>query len=218
MKTAFIFFSLVLCISIVHAQSNLLTQVGTGQLYLKTQSNEFDGSPFLIENPVLGNVKLSFGKTYDNLQLLFDAYNNRVYYFEKDSIYQLIDVVVEFSLIEKNVTRQFKRIPADVKLLDGKFVEVLTEGKITIVHYHSKKLEESAVYGGTAKKSMIDLKETYFISNGKWKVAHYGLSNLNELTSDQQTALQAFLDKEKLNVKKEKGFIAAIQYYNSLFQ
>ncbi len=57
-----------------------------------------EGSPFLFEEWRTGKITLRNNRFFENVQLKFDVYNNKFFYNKNDSLYEILDDVVEIRL------------------------------------------------------------------------------------------------------------------------
>ena len=196
----------------------IMTQAGTGQLFRQVRGDGAQGSPFFLDKPMAAEVTLSYGKTAREESVIFDASNNRLLLYRNDSLFHFTDAVIAFTLETPTQQYTFKRIPSSTPGFDNRFVEVLAEGKITYVIDHRKKLETVPVYGGANEQEYKNITNAYVITGKNWKAVDPSASLLRSLTNDKATEMQSFFESARFNFKKDAGFAAGIQYYNSLFK
>ena len=216
-------FSLIVALFSLHTSSFgqgqiIMTQAGTGQLFYQVRGDAYRGSPFFSEKPGPANVTLAYGKTVKQDSVIFDTHVNRLWLYKNDSLFHFTDAVVAFTLETPTQQHIFKRFASSSANLDSRFVEILAEGKITYVRDHRKELESVAVYGGAAEREMKDISKSYIIEGRTWKEVSPSLSLLRTMTSDKATEMQSFFESARFNFKKDAGFAAGIQFYNSLFK
>lgn len=196
----------------------IMTQSGTGQLFRQVRGDGMQGTPFFQDKPMSADVTLSYGKTVREESVIFDVYSNRLLLFRNDSLFHFTDAVVAFTLESPTQLYTFKRIPSSAPGLDNRFVQILAEGKITYVIDHRKKVESVSVYGGANEQEMKNVNTSYVITGKNWKPVDPSASLLRTLTNDKATEMQSFFESARFNFKKDAGFAAGIQYYNSLFK
>jgi hypothetical protein len=193
----------------------------SGTPYKVRELNNVEGTPFLFNEWLDGRVVLKNGSVYKDLKLKFDLYNNKVFYNNNDTMYQFIDPVVEFRLVNpkgdsKSKELVFSFVPA--KAEKNSFAQVLAKGKTSLVKFQSKAVEEASEYGTASKTRFFVTKtSTYFVTGEKVEPARYSSDVLEQLTNDKAPQMRKFLKENKLNLKKEVDFITALTYYNSLF-
>lgn len=196
----------------------IMTQAGTGQLFYQVRGDSYRGSPFFNEKPLPAWVTLAYGKTVKQDSVVFDTHVNRLWLYKNDSLFHFTDAVVAFTLETPSSTHVFKRMPSTIATLDSRFVEILAEGKLTYIRDHRRELESVPVYGGAAEREMKDVSKSYLVQGKEWKAIFPSVSLLKSLTSDKASEMQSFLESARFNFKKDAGFAAGIQYYNSLFK
>lgn len=197
-----------------------------GILYRETaKNNDIAGSPFLFDEWKTGTVVLENNERYDNIKLKYDAHLNRFFYTQHDLTFELVSDVSQIRLkdpahfndstydmvFKKNLTA------ADDSQISG-FVEELCNGKVNIVRAYKKEPEGENGTNGlveTERKFVLHTR-LLAIKNNNVIPIKYNSHTLEDLTSDKQSQVDNFIKSNKLNVKNEKDFIAAVAYYNSL--
>ncbi len=215
---------MLIIICMIHA--NGISQRGiyigdqnTGRPYTTLKTERIDGSPYLFNEWKAGRVKLKNGLKYDSLQLKFDAFLNKVFYNHNDSLYEFLHEVAEFD-IYPNINAQpytFYQLRAEKSFKPGTFVQVLARGKITVIKYYLKEVDERKEYGSPiVLKEYRDRSSSFILANGEVYPAKYSAKLLDEIITDKSREINLFINNKDLNLKKEAGFLAAVQYYNSL--
>ena len=223
-----LFLALCLALTCNAFAQKILHDPITGLPYRLGTYSDIQGSNFLFDDWRPGKVVLRNGKSYGNLLLKFDAHNNKFYYNYKDSLYEFVDDIVEVRLHDKNFKNDaaydmvFKNtFHVANKIKPGIFVQVLTEGKISLVKLHQKPIVEvpgsGSAYGGNEmSRKFVSKNETLAILNNHFKPVKLSLDFLEDLTVDKSREVKAFIKAKNLNVKKETDFGVALSYYNLL--
>lgn len=120
-----------------------MADVVTGKPYTLGIYNETRGSAFLFDDWKPTHVIDKDGISFLNVPVRFDAYANKFLFNHRDTAYEFITIVKEFELFPirgDTITKMvFKKgFTADDKLTADKWVQVLAEGKITVLKYIRK--------------------------------------------------------------------------------
>ena len=203
-------------------QNRKFVDVITGDLAYITQYTDVKGSPFLFDNWLPGKLILNNGETLQNLQLKFDDYNNKFLLNKNDTGYQISPVVKQVVLYpgtaDTSTFLLFKSGFTGVDKLSPKtFVQVLVDGKNSLLKQYKKDLEEYTEYGNATRFKRFNESFEYFAGvNGKYITIRFSRKTLEELMQEKWTAVSAYLTQNKLNGKDEKSFIEAFKFYNKL--
>lgn len=211
--------ALIICVSTFAQRSFFVGDQNTGKPYAVKTAETIEGNPFLFSEWKMGKVKLKNGQVFDSLKLKFDAYLNKVFYNHNDSLYEFLNEISEFEIVANAQSQPyiFHQLKAEKSFKPGTFVQVLAKGKINVVKYYLKEIEETKEYGNPMIfKKYRDRSLPYIIAGGEVYPAKYGTKLMEELTAIKFKEVDSFVKSKDLNVKKEAGFVAAIQYYNRL--
>lgn len=114
-----------------------------------TYDTEIKGSPFLFEDWRLAKIKLKSVGEYDNIKVKYSPHYNKFYYNQNDSLYEFSDNLEEVRLKnnehleESGYDMIFREdVSADGIIMPGKFVQVLTKGKVTLVKQYIGKIDK----------------------------------------------------------------------------
>jgi hypothetical protein len=194
----------------------------TGRPYSVKVDETIRGSAFLFDEWKTANVTDKRGYTYVGMKLKFDACINKFFYLQRDTTYEFVSNMEEvelFPLTGDTVTKMvFKKgFTVDSKLTADKFVQVLSEGKITAVKYINKKQEEITEYNVPGKIKVFKDNMTYFfIKEGNAVSQKPGQKLLQEILKDKWATIDAYIKQNDLNAKNEDDCVKVIKYYNTL--
>ena len=199
-------------------RSPLIDKV-TGNIYA-SQYVDVQGSQFLYDNWLNGMMELKNGAVFTNLQLKFDNYSNKFIVSKgEDKSYEITsDIHKVWIYPEMNDTLLFENgFQINSKINAGKFLQVLAEGKITLLKFTNKELETYNEYGNAnILKRFRETPEYYIYKNGQFETAKVSKKDLEDKLSDKWPAISAYLSKNGLSGKDEKSWGRAVQYYNTL--
>lgn len=194
----------------------------SGKPYMAKVYDEIRGSAFLFDDWKPGRATDKHGTTFLNVLLKFDVYANKFFYNHTDVTYEFVTAINEFEIFPLSgdtVTEMvFKKgFTAGDKLSPDKFVQVLTEGKITAVKYIYKSLDETTEYNVPGKiKSFSDRMTYFFIKEGTAISQKPSSKLLEELLKDKWSVIEPYMKQNSLSPKSEDDCIKIINYYNSL--
>jgi hypothetical protein len=200
--------------------SDYLLSPNNGAPFRFIPNNDVAGSPLLYDEWKKGTVILANHEKYDSVLLNFDAYGNNILYNQHDTLYELISDVSEIRWRDSEDTSYylvFKKYVTTDSELNG-YVQELCSGKVTIVKKYKKSPEGENKTNGifeTERKYVLHTS-VLVIKDNVTVPLKYSSQSLDDLTSDKKGNVDNYIKSNKLNVKKEKGFISAVTYYNTL--
>ncbi len=204
-----------------NAPSDVLQESKTGKVFRVSSNQSYSGSQFLFDEWKAGVVILNTGIEYKNVMLKFDAVNNKFYFNRNDSIFELPEDAAEVNIkseneIDNDIT--FRRIMnGNNKLQKGMFVQVLSDGKISLFKLYCKRIEGENTNNGIFKteKTVVQHNSLWAAFDDKIIAVRLNPKSLEELTPDKLTAIQNYVKTKKLNLKNESDFASAIEFYNT---
>lgn len=232
-KTFFLLIPIVVSLNLsvkaqhyVQLQPMLVTQVYpvssvTGVPFRETgTSNEFLGSIYLFDDWRPASAVVNSGIAYEVSKLKFDELHNKFLFNRNDTVYEFGDDVrqVKFKtpdgqeIVFEKVINANNKIPANI------FVQVLSSGKITLLKHYQKTIEgENATNGMFSSTKQVVSHNNYWATvNNQTIPIKLNKRSLEEITSDKNDQINSYIKSQKLNVKEEKDFTAAIDYYNQI--
>jgi hypothetical protein len=177
------------------------------------------GDQFLFSKEYLPGSVTVYGKTYKNLNINYDIYNDEITTPKNNgAILQLNKEMVDsFSLIFELQTFQFKNTDEDsLPGLKG-FVNVLYEGKSALYVKYRKEIDLLAV--DDKYDLFFQTHKIYLVKNGiVYQLS--GKSDLLKALQEDKTQIKAFMKKNGIRVSKKvpASFVPVIRYYDSLRQ
>ena len=221
-KIYYLTFSLFITLNIFAQTDRQQWDPVTGNLLFYHQTEKIDGSPFLKDKWEDASVVLEKGYTFKHVNLKFDIYNNVFVFNRHDTAFVLGDYVAEIQFFPNSPDTSHKLIfrkgySINSSINNTKFLQVLTEGKLTLLKYYQKETEEYTEYGNAVKFKRFNDKETYYVlKDGQYKLLNLSKKSLENLLQTQYGKIEAFLKAKDLSGKDEDGWVAAINYSNSL--
>jgi hypothetical protein len=175
------------------------------------------GDQFLFSNWFLpGSISIN-GKTFKNISISYDIFNDEIITPAGNGIILQLNKerIDSFNLIYENISYKFAKIKKDTLTgLDG-FVNILYQGKTALYVKYIKKIQPLAVDNKYDK--FFQSRRIYILKNGiLYKIA--GKGDMLRVFSEDKIQIKKFIKKNKLTVSKRKpeSFVPVIKYYDSL--
>lgn len=209
---SFLFFVMV-CFSTATAQMVLLMNPETGRVFDVSKYADMNGSPFLLDEWVEGDVQLSDG-IYKNLRLKFDVYEQVLYFENEGQAFTFKGSVNAFTLKpDQNDTSSYRRFFHSAAGLEG-YIEQVESGRLSFYRSDKKMLSDvNELNRGVIKTFNTTIR--YYIKDSK-RIQLIKLSEKDILPfmSDRESDIKTFINDFKLNLKREKDVRILIAYYN----
>ena len=180
------------------------------------------GTPYLFEKFGQGKVFFVNGMESVDSNLNYSLVDHKLYYTQKKGLYVVNQQAKEFTLYsvdkEKNkISKQFMCLfPSVDDNTPATFYEVLGIGDhLQLLKYTSKRIKESAVYGGAPLKEYVMDDLFYIYDKAAKKMLAMGsalsLKSIKKTLPNYATQIDAYLNANKLNLKKEEDMIQLLQ-------
>ncbi len=180
--------------------------------YYRVREDQFLFSNWFLQ----GSVSIS-GKTFENISISYDIFNDEIITPAGNGIILQLnkEKVDSFNLVFENIRYKFAKIRKDTLTgLDG-FVNILYQGKTTLYVKYLKKIQPLAVDNKYDK--FFQSSRIFILKNGiLYKIA--GKGDMLRVFSEDKTQVKKFIKKNKLTVSKRNpsSFVPVIKYYDSL--
>lgn len=198
-----------------------------GQPYFFEKNNSIQGEPFLFSDWKSGKVISVSGDIYDNVKLKYDAEKSIFLFNRNDTAYKFIEQPAKVILYDEahggdstyNMVFTSEITGYDNIKANG-FIQILADGKVTLLKYYQKNVEGEEKSDGYSIASRQYKLHTYLWTIVKHKVipAKFSSGFLEVITADKNAAIKDYINSHKLNMKNERDFIAALKYYNQISQ
>jgi hypothetical protein len=177
------------------------------------------GDQFLFSNDFLNGVVSISGTTFRSLRLKYDIFTDEVILVtDHGVIIQLNkEKVDQFSLYFQGKRYNFINTDADSLELFSGYVNILTEGKVSLCAKYRKEILQLAVENKYDLFSQIN--RVYMKKGGKFYRIDSKRGVLN-LMEDKKHELHAFIrtNRLKFSRKNPESFIPLVEYYNKISQ
>ena len=175
------------------------------------------GDQFLFSDEFLtGSVSID-GRTFENLKIKYDIFNDEVILItDHGIIIQLNKEMIDlFSMEYNNTTYHFKNLDADsLDILSG-YVNVLYDDSTSLYVKYRKELLQLAVEN---KYDMFNQVNKIFIKRNGEILRIDSKGEFLKLLNDQKHQLHNFIRSNKIKVSRKypESFVPVIEYYNKL--
>jgi hypothetical protein len=191
-----------------------------GNPFTSKANQNIEGSPLLIDNWTMGEVKLANGFLLKNVELQFDLYENELYFRKDNQVFTFADPVKEFNFnytdqgAEKHVLFR-KGYPDFDNHNDNSFYEVITDGnKVQLLKFLYKRIQEVNAYASPGKKEYADEEELFVYDVQKKSIIKIksDKTSLLKALPGYENAINTFLSGKKKISQNE--LISLIQQLN----
>jgi hypothetical protein len=175
------------------------------------------GDPYLFSSSMLeGSVTIN-GKTFKNIKLLYDIYNDELLTLtNKNVIIQLNkEMVDEFTILSAETVYRFFRIGSEKQTPPDGFVNILYEGRVSLWIKYLKAIELRAV--DNKYDSFYQLHKIYINQDGK-SIQVRNKKQLLELFNDRKSEIRDYMREQKIRIsgRQPDSFIPVVEFYNGL--
>lgn len=180
------------------------------------------GTPYVFDKFSLGKVIFFNGMESVDSNLNYSYFDHKLYYTQKNGLYVVNQQAKSFVLnsVDKDnnkVSKQFVCLfPSVDDNTPATFYEVLGKGdNFQLLKYTHKRIKETTVYGGAPVKEYV-MDDLFYIYDkmGKNMLAlgsSHSLKAVKKVLPNYAVQIDAYLDANKLNLKKEEDMIQLLQ-------
>jgi len=203
---------------VLNAQDNILIDPMTSRVFDSQRYSEIRGTPFLFDKWTNGSVTIHRG-VYKNQQLKLDVYNN-VLLFEKDGgSYEFYEPVLGFTLTpnpsDSSSYIYFVNGLKSNALKPEQFVQVLAKGRLNFYRSDIKLLSDMNEINKGVVKIFNNSTRYYFKDSTQIQLIKLSQKDILGLMNDKKAIVEEHMNRNKLNLKKEKDVAELVKFYNS---
>jgi hypothetical protein len=180
------------------------------------------GTPYVFDKFSVGKVVFVNGMESVDSNLNYSYFDHKLYYTQKNGLYVVNQQAKSFVLnsVDKdnnNVSKQFMCLFPNVDdNTPATFYEVLGKGdNFQLLKYTHKRIKETAVYGGAPTKEYVSDDLFYIYDKAAKKMLSLGSSHslkaVKKVLPNNATQIDALINSNKLNLKKEEDMIQLLQ-------
>lgn len=198
-----------------YGQVMVLHDPVTARSFSTEKYSAIKGTPFLYDKWTPGSATSARG-TYKDLQLKLDAYENILYFSKDEFTFEFQETIKSFTLIIEGDTLHFKRGLTGSNLKANQYVQVLTEGKLSLYRSDIKSISEMSEINAGMVKTFISSNRYYIGTDDKLELVKLNKGDIFEYFKDKEDKVKAYMDANKIGTKKEADFAKILKYYNTL--
>jgi hypothetical protein len=179
-----------------------------------------EGTPYFSDEWLDGTVLLEGGKAIDHLKLRLDLVHKEIHYKDADGREMIATTPVR-AVTLPGPAGNLVFIPGTPwretdKALDGAWLQVLVNDRVSLLYEVRKKMTENTPYGGsTVERTITDVSFYYLQINGKF-LRIRGWSDVPALLGDKVQAVTAFIRDNRLKGHTPDEYAKVVAYYNTL--
>lgn len=185
------------------------------------------GTPYVFDKFGMGKVIFVNGMESVDSNLNYSYFDHKLYYTQKNGLYVVNQQAKSFVLnsVDKDnnkVSKQFMCLfPSVENNTPATFYEVLGNGdQFQFLKYTHKRIKETTVYGGPPLKEYV-MDDLYYIYDKVDKKmlalgSSHSLKAVKKVLPNYATQIDALINANKLNLKKEDDMIQLLQQLKAL--
>jgi hypothetical protein len=233
-KYLFLILSFACIATMSIAQSNTLNTTGKwgSQIFLSDVNGrpfenkyaDINGSAYLFPNFKFASITLSDGRKYNNIKARLNLLEHEVNFIASNGEEGYIGKGMVSTITILDTTKQ---VTIDYTFKSGypkidnqtiiNFYQVLAVGKCSLLKSINKNIEErSNEMSGEKSKEFIVRENLYVFINGEMKRVKKDKDFFTGLFADQLSAINGYINSNKINYKSEEGLLKVVNFYNSL--
>ncbi|HVZ56289.1 MAG TPA: hypothetical protein VG870_06485 [Chitinophagaceae bacterium] len=191
----------------------------------KNVYSDIKGSAFYSTDWMTANLYNQRGNVYRNMKAMFDLYKNRLFLNVRDTVYNTGPAIVRFDLLPNGMADTTHKLTFSNQFTlpdpaAGKYVQVISQGKLSFVKYVSREVVEEFSGMNSGKEKVFYDKTYYYViaSTGQpLDVPKLNKKNLQKALSDKWNEIDKFVSQDRdLSYGREEDWKKIIDYYNSL--
>jgi len=181
-----------------------------------------EGSPYLFNDFYVGQISLKNGHITQPMPIRYNSHEQAIEFRYNNNLFTLTgDGVQSFEFKVDDKLYLFRQGYESQRLSEDDFVQVLSEGKITLlVRHFTSFFKDATSYGNATRQDYYDSSETYFIKVGNNDPER--LRNLRErrvmgYIDLHKDKVESFAKSNNIDFTDSANVAKLLNYYNSLF-
>lgn len=186
-----------------------------GNVLTEQSKTDVIGSPFLKNEFTNGNVVLTNGNKYENVPLKYDVSKDELY-FKNPKDESMLSFVIPVKSFELEGRTYLNGFPVTDNFNQNSYYELIFNGNIKLLIKNYKAIIENKNYNSAVtEKRFEDFKAYYMLKEGKMIRFKPSKKDLLETFNDKSAEIDAFLKKEKIDLKSNDDLAKVFEYYSS---
>lgn len=193
-------------------ESSALMTDAMGQPFYPQQKYNWEGKVFFPDDYTLATITAMNGKIYRNIRAKINLLDNTLLFTDSASREFVATVPIKKVEFENQLTF-IKPSDDTAKVL----YQLLDSGKITLLKKIFITYKDQTGYGSTMVTRIFEQKYSYYILKDHQIISlDRSKTALLEAMADRNSQLDAYIEQEKLKLRKEEDLIKVFRFYNSL--
>jgi len=182
---------------------------------VKEADADIQGTPYLFDDWSPGSAATENGKAYNNLKLKYNIKVNQLLFLnDNNESLGFKEPVKTFTIKNMSFVNGFPSVDLQTT---STFYQVLADGKVKLLKYYRKVIEERQTYGATAvEKSYRQSQYYYILKDNKMIKIRPDKKLIIGALPDHAAQLAAYIKDNNVNLKDDAGLAQIITYYNTL--
>jgi len=189
-----------------------------GDLY-----KDMNGSPYLFDEWVKGNIQLKDGTIYNNLNLKYDQVRELLIFLADDNTSKRFSAPIKAFTLTNADDKNWPRITFrnGFKAIDGgnekTYYEVLADGNTQLLKRTAKMIVDERAPGSLILSKQISATTKFYISDSNRIIKiKKDKESILEALNNKQSELETYIKNNNLNLKGDADLVKLIEYYNTL--
>ena len=179
-----------------------------------------EGTPFFREEWLQGAIVLNGGTLLGHLDLRLDLLRHELHYKNGDGQEMIATTPVSAVTLSAG-GGNFTFVPGTPwrevdKALDGAWLQVLVNDKVSLLREDRKKLSENTPYGSSTTEQTISDADYYYLRMNGQFLRIRTWSRLPEMLGDRKKAVLEFIATNHLTGSTPEEYTQVVTYYNTL--
>ena len=181
---------------------------------VKETDPDVQGTPYLFDDWMPGSAISETGNTYANMKLKYDIRFNQVIFLSNDDKPLIFSQPLNsFVINNMRFTKGFT--PVDLQT-SSTFYQVLADGKVKLLKYFRKVVEERQAYGAPTEKKYRQSQYYYIARDNQMISVKPDKKTILAALPGHGDQLEAYIKDHHINFKDDASSAQLVTYYNTL--
>jgi hypothetical protein len=187
-----------------------------GKPYVAKSLDIYQGSPLLFPSWAKANIITASGKSYNNMAVNIDVYQDLPLFIRSDTTYSFAETVREFVITDKTTQLVFKKGKDIDPSLPDHFMQVISAEPVFVKSVTKTVVEVPGYDSGNKQYRFSENKIYYAKIDGTIQKINLSKTDAMKVFADKWVAVQACVAAMNLSLKKEDGWASVLAAYTTL--
>jgi hypothetical protein len=198
-------------------ETSALMTDAMGQPVYPQQKYKWEGEVYFPNNYTYATITVPSGKKYRNIRAKINLVDGSLLFTDSSNaefVAVLPVLKIEFEDILNQSIITFIKVKEDTS---NTLYQQLDSGKISLLKKIYLTYKDQMGYGTTNVTRIFEQKHSYFTySNAQLILLNRSKATIMKILADKSHELEAYMEKEKIKLRKEEDLINIFHFYNSL--